>query len=521
VSDADQNPNALRHSGSGRHSGAGRNPDNPRHSREGGNPDDSRHSVVNQNPNNPRHSGEGRNPELPEGWIFTELGNAIEYGKCEKSEPTAIADNTWVLELEDIEKDSSKILQVLTFKDRQSKSTKNKFKKGDVLYGKLRPYLNKVAFANKEGVCTTEIVPLTGGDYVNNKYLFYWLKTASFLSYVTAVGYGVNMPRLGTDDGKAAPFVLAPLAEQQQIAKKLDELLAQVDTLKTRLDAIPSILKRFRQSVLVAAVSGKLTEEWRREEKTYAHTLMESWGWPPIPNGWVVDIYENLVDSRLGKMLDKAKNTGLPTAYLGNINVRWDEFDLENLQEILISEDEQIELALRVGDVFICEGGEPGRCAIWKKPIDKPVIFQKALHRARVRENLLPDFLVFNLKNDSSNLRLEQLFTGTTIKHLTGKALKKYPMRVPPVEEQTEIVHRVEQLFAFADHIEQRVKDAQARVNHLTQSILAKAFRGELTADWRAQNPDLISGENSAAALLQKIKAEREATAKPKRKLKA
>ena len=87
-----------------------------------------------------------------------------------------------------------------------------------------------------------------------------------------------------------------------------------------------------------------------------------------------------------------------------------------------------------------------------------------------------------------------------------------YPVNCPPIEEQTEIVTRVEQLFAYADQIEQRVKDAQSRVNHLTQAILAKAFRGELTADWRVQNPELISGENSAEALLARIKAEREQT---------
>ena len=79
------------------------------------------------------------------------------------------------------------------------------------------------------------------------------------------------------------------------------------------------------------------------------------------------------------------------------------------------------------------------------------------------------------------------------------------------MEEQIEIVRRVEQLYAFVGQIEQRVKDAQSRVNHLTQSILAKAFRGELTADWREQNPDLISGDNSAEALLERIKAERAA----------
>ncbi|WP_411019233.1 restriction endonuclease subunit S, partial [Salmonella sp. s52026] len=102
--------------------------------------------------------------------------------------------------------------------------------------------------------------------------------------------------------------------------------------------------------------------------------------------------------------------------------------------------------------------------------------------------------------------------TGTTIKHLTGKALANYPIRVPPLEEQHEIVRRVEQLFAWADTIEKQVNNALNRVNSLTQSILAKAFRGELTAQWRAENPSLISGENSAAARLEKIKAERAAS---------
>lgn len=94
----------------------------------------------------------------------------------------------------------------------------------------------------------------------------------------------------------------------------------------------------------------------------------------------------------------------------------------------------------------------------------------------------------------------------------------------PTILEQAEIIHRVEQLFAYADQIEQRVKDAQTCVNSLTQSILAKAFRGELTAEWREQNSDLISGENSAAALLDRIKAERAAQAnakKPRGKAKA
>ena len=100
--------------------------------------------------------------------------------------------------------------------------------------------------------------------------------------------------------------------------------------------------------------------------------------------------------------------------------------------------------------------------------------------------------------------------------NLNQKVINSLEAYIPNVEEQREIVRRVEQLFAYADTIEKQVNNALARVNNLTQSILAKAFRGELTAQWRAENLDLISGENSAAALLEKIKAERAASGSKK-----
>jgi type I restriction enzyme S subunit len=351
---------------------------------------------------------------------------------------------------------------------------------------------------------TTVLDPI---GYLYPRYFYYHLRAIE----LPDKGYARHFKFL-----KESVFFIPPFAEQKQIAAKLDELLAQVDSIKTRLDAIPAILKRFRQSVLAAAVSGRLTEEWRKDSDYVESPVGDGWKWAPIPASWGTGLYPELVESRLGKMLDKAKNTGMLTRYLGNISVRWFGFNLTNLQEIRVSAQEQMELSLRPGDVLICEGGEPGRSAVWLTNNDNPIIFQKALHRARVGNRILPDWLVFNLKNDADSRTLEQLFTGTTIKHLTGKSLKIYPVRVPPIEEQTEIVRRVEQLFTFADQIEQRVKDAQSRVNHLTQSILAKAFRGELTADWREQNSDLISGEYSAQALLERIKAE-QAKLKPKK----
>ena len=113
---------------------------------------------------------------------------------------------------------------------------------------------------------------------------------------------------------------------------------------------------------------------------------------------------------------------------------------------------------------------------------------------------------------DVNKDNLEAFAPATAQKNINLKVLNELKLPIPDIKEQAEIVRRVEQLFAYADTIEKQVNNALARVNNLTQSILAKAFRGELTAQWRAENPDLISGENSAAALLEKIKAERAAS---------
>lgn len=379
--------------------------------------------------------------------------------------------------------------------------------KSDILIGRYGASLGRIC-TGMSGAYNVALAKVLNTKSLEIKYIKYYLISELFQQPLRLLSRSAQNG-FNKDDLAGFDFTLSPLAEQKQIAMKLDDLLTQVDTIKFRLDAIPDILKRFRQSVLAAAVSGKLTEELRGSDAYINHSLSDEWKWPGVPTSWKVKLYPELVDSRLGKMLDKAKNIGLPTRYLGNINVRWFDFDLGNIQEILISKKEQVELNVRVGDVLICEGGEPGRCAIWRTKLDNPIVFQKALHRARVSDDILSEWLVYNLKSDSNTRLLEQLFTGTTIRHLTGKALKKYPLRVPPIEEQAEIVRRVEQLFTFAGQIEQRVKNAQVRVNNLTQSILAKAFRGELTAEWREQNPDLISGEKSAEALLERIKAER------------
>ena len=458
---------------------------------------------------------------LPNGWTQTSLKNIATWGSggtpSRKNPEYYGGEVPWVKTGDLGPKYLSSSSEFITESGVENSSAKY-FSAGSVaiaMYGATIGKTSILSFDTTTNQACGVGRPIDGVTTSNFLYYFLLNEKDRFI----AKGKGGAQPNISQALIKDHEINLPPPTEQKVIADKLDALLAQVETTKARLDRVPEILKRFRQSVLAAAVSGRLTEEWRSFSGEKIHTEYTGWKWSAVPESWSIYRYSDVFDSRLGKMLDKAKNQGVATKYIGNINVRWFYFDLNNTQEILVSESEQAELSLNTGDVLICEGGEPGRCAIWNSNLGESIVFQKALHRARTKGDVLPDWLVYNLKNDADSIVLQQLFTGTTIKHLTGKALKKYPLRVPPIEEQIEIVQRVEELFAFADAAEQKAQAASERVNKLTQSILAKAFRGDLTADWRAANPDLISGENSAEALLEKIKAEREAL-KPKKKTK-
>jgi type I restriction enzyme S subunit len=311
-------------------------------------------------------------------------------------------------------------------------------------------------------------------------------------------GKGGAQPNVSQGLIKDWPIPLAPLNEQRRIAAKLDTTLAAVEACRQRLDGVAAILKRFRQAVLTAATSGELTREWREERG--------------LADSWKTKVLSEIADSRLGKMLDQRKNTGQLTPYLRNINVRWFSFDLEDIQEIRLADTEIIDLDVRFGDLLVCEGGEPGRCAVWRGE-DSKYTFQKALHRVRTSKHLLADYLSFCLSNSANNGKLEQLFTGSTIKHLTGASLKKLQILLPSREEQEEIVDRVESLYSLADQLESRLTTARKVVDRLTPALLAKAFRGELVP----QDP----GDEPASALLERIRAARQAEAgagKPSRR---
>lgn len=152
-------------------------------------------------------------------------------------------------------------------------------------------------------------------------------------------------------------------------------------------------------------------------------------------NKWVHAKLGDHIHSNLGKMLDQNKNKGDLQPYLGNSNVRWGYFDLENLSLMKFEEHESDRYGIRKGDLIICEGGEPGRCAIWEDDVPNMKI-QKALHRVRPRPGLTSEYLYYWFLYFGRTGQLDAYFTGTTIKHLTGKALFELPIKIPTLDEQ-------------------------------------------------------------------------------------
>jgi type I restriction enzyme S subunit len=175
-------------------------------------------------------------------------------------------------------------------------------------------------------------------------------------------------------------------------------------------------------------------------------------------------------------MLDAQKNRGELKPYLRNTNVQWMRFELDDVKDMRVEEREVEELRLKAGDLLICEGGEPGRCAIWRDEVGE-MYFQKAIHRVRPCDAVTSEFLALNLQIDCANGVLAGFFTGATIKHLTGRSLAAYPVPIPPLAEQRRIVAKVEQLMALVDALETQLAASRATAANLLSALVA-----ELTA---------------------------------------
>jgi type I restriction enzyme S subunit len=437
---------------------------------------------------------------------------------------------------------------------------------GDILFGSfvdsdvrvcLVPPLQTPAIAKADCFCIR-----TMEDSVDRRFLVYQLAARATRDALVKEIHGVTRPRITTKQLRAFTVAVAPLVEQRRLAERIDALVAKVTTARRSLAGIPLILKRFRQSVLAAACTGKLTEDWRAKEHNTGdparllegirEARLRAWEaaerrklairgrtitdaelraryrQPPeaeaafeTPASWAWATLDELTLLAGGVTKGEKRQAGAQlriVPYLRVANVQRGHLDLTRIKSILATEDEINDLRLEYGDILLNEGGDIdklGRGWVWHGEVAE-CIHQNHVFRARPVSALVEPHFVSHYANTFG----QRFFfdAGSQTVNLASVSMSKIrglPVPVPSVDEQREILRRVNALFGLADKIERRVAAASARGDVLTQSILAKAFRGELVpteADLaRAEGRDYESGD----ALVVRIHAERAVSAPP------
>ena len=481
---------------------------------------------------------------LPSGWTLAALSDLCK--QPEQRVPHADEMFTYI-DIASVDRDLKTVSepQQLLGADAPSRARKL-VENGDVIVSMTRPNLNAVALIGEQH---NGCIASTGFDVlkpieVEPRWIFSAVRSARFVDAMCEKVQGALYPAVKSADIREFEIPLPPLAEQTRIAKKLDELLAQVDTLKARIDAIPALLKRFRQSVLAAAVSGRLTEEWRKTltpadtgadvirndhiaklalleqqpelkkkksslqsdiDESYLFEIPESWTfttWGKISEWITYGFTRPMPKSESGQKLLTAKDVQRFELELVDCGLTTTE-----AFQALSDKDKPIK-----GDLLITKDGSIGRAAL--VCTDEAFCINQSVAVCWLRSTTMHKRYLELLSNGDFTQRfVKDKAQGMAIQHLSIIDFAKCPVPVPSYKEQNEIVRQVEQLFAFADQLETKVASAKRRIDLLTQSILAKAFRGELVP----QDPN----DEPASVLLDRIKTQRAAAPKAKRGKKA
>jgi len=322
-------------------------------------------------------------------------------------------------------------------------------KEGDILMS-VRAPVGPVNFATDEVCIGRGLAAIRSSDELNRNFLFYqlWHLQPEIAGREGAVFASINKAEI-----EALPIAYAPLAEQQRIVGLLDEAFEGLATAKANAE--------------------KNLQNARALFESHLQSVFTQRG-----PGWVEKKVSEIAKHSLGKMLDKAKNKGEPQPYLRNINVRWFTFDLSDLLQMPFLPTEAEKYTAIKGDVLICEGGYPGRAAIWDE--DYPIYFQKALHRVRFHQPELNKWFVYYLSVQDSSGQLKEHFSGTGIQHFTGEVLARFKIPVPPLPELRQAVAKFDALSEETQHLARLYEQKLAALEALKKSLLHQAFTGKL-----------------------------------------
>ncbi|HEV7589990.1 MAG TPA: restriction endonuclease subunit S [Longimicrobium sp.] len=460
----------------------------------------------------------GIGDSLPRGWTTVVLREVVSLSR-ERIEPSSAPDSPY-LGLEHIEPHTGKILGKAIARDMRSVS--NRFRAGDVLYGKLRPYLNKVCIPDFDGLCSAELLVLTTVKALNPRFLRYWISQPEFVRFATQNAAGINLPRISFGVLAEYPIALPPISEQHRIAEQVDGLMLRGQAARANIDSAIPLLERLRQSILAAAFRGDLTADPRsvlsndgERELLSGIRTRELRG--ALPNGWRWVTLDDLC-------WDAGYGTSAKCAYDGNgpavlriPNVHQGRLSTVDLKYVVDPANVSDELTIAPGDLLLVRTNGSrsliGRAAVVREAYDKPHLFASYLIRLRLI-GTGPSWAWVQLMMQAPQMRrvLEQKAASSAGQfNLSLSKLLPIRLPLPPSGELPRLVAKLESMLAVTSSVGHAIHGQLGSVSEVEDAILSKALHGELVP----QDPN----DEPASVLLERIRTERagEGASRPRR----
>ncbi|WP_227430471.1 restriction endonuclease subunit S [Psychrobacter sp. I-STPA6b] len=436
--------------------------------------------------------------ELPEGWVEVSLDRVAQWGSggtpSRKKLEYYNGNIPWIKTGDLGEKYIKHSSEFIT-EDAIKNSSAKMFSKGSVALAMYGATIGKTSILDIDATTNQACAVGKPNKAISSEFLYYLLRNEK--DNFIAKAKGGAQPNISQTVIKNHNIFLPSIHEQNKIVSLINRNIAQVEQIQNSLNAIPKILEKFRQSVLADAVSGKLTEGWRGDSLTNNSNWqlirlndIAHWGSGGTPSRKIIEYY----------------NGDIPWVKTGDLGKKYLNKTSENIT-VLGLKNSSAKIYPKGVVAIAMYGATIGKVSI----LNIQAATNQACAVAKAKQGITNSEYIyyFLLSQKDEFIRKGK---GGAQPNISQTLIKEHPINLPPLPEQTEIVRRVEELFAFADQIEERVAQAQSRVNHLTQSILNQAFTGKLTEQWRADNPELITGDNSAVALLASIESERKTT---------
>ena len=398
--------------------------------------------------------------EVPSNWAWTTLGEISNYGDSNNVSVTDIVDDEWILELEDLEKDTASIIQILSKKERKIKGVRHKFKKGDVLYSKLRTYLNKVLVAPQTGYCTTEIIPFNSYCGISTHYLCHVLRSAYFLDYTQQCGYGVKMPRLSTNDACKGMIPLPPFAEQHRIVAEIERWFSLINIIENNKEDLQTAIKQAKNKILDFAIRGKLVSQDPNDEPAVELLKRINPEFTPCDNGHSRKLPQNWCWAK-GMFIFSPMKSVQPTG--------------ETFQYIDIDSIDNVRQTVKETKV-IKSSNAPSRASRYTQKGDvvfsmvrpylrniakvcfNDCIASTGFYVCSPLDMLHPEFCYYLMISDYVVNGLNQFMKGDNSPSIKKRDIDNWLFPLPPFAEQQRIIAKIEELFSTLDNIQKALE---------------------------------------------------------------